>query len=48
VGSSQKVLSIATGNGDLLVDRVQLAGKKAMNAEEFIRGYAQILGERLT
>lgn len=46
-GASQKVLSIATGQGSLLVDRVQLEGKKAMSADEFVRGYAQIVGSRL-
>ena len=44
-GTTQKVLRIATGQGSLLVDRVQLEGKKAMSVDEFVRGYAQIVGE---
>lgn len=44
---TQKVLRIATAQGSLLVERVQLEGKKAMSADEFVRGYAQIVGERL-
>jgi methionyl-tRNA formyltransferase len=43
--ASQKVLRITTGAGNLLVERVQLEGKKEMNAGEFARGYAQIVGE---
>lgn len=46
-GQSQKVLRIATGQGSLLVERIQLEGKKAMNADEFVRGYSQIVGETL-
>lgn len=44
-GRTQKVLSIATAQGSLLVDRVQLEGKRAMSADEFVRGNAQIVGE---
>jgi methionyl-tRNA formyltransferase len=44
-GTTQKALRIATGQGSLLVDRVQLEGKKAMSVDEFVRGYAQIVGE---
>ena len=46
-GVPQKVLRVATGQGSLLVDRVQLEGKRAMSVEEFARGYAQINGETL-
>ncbi|HEU5377929.1 MAG TPA: methionyl-tRNA formyltransferase [Ktedonobacteraceae bacterium] len=46
-GAIQKVLCVATGQGSLLVERVQLEGKKAMNADEFVRGYAQIVGDIL-
>ncbi len=45
VGPAHKALRIATGQGSLLVERVQLEGKKAMNADEFVRGYGQIVGE---
>ncbi|HEY1352611.1 MAG TPA: methionyl-tRNA formyltransferase [Ktedonobacteraceae bacterium] len=43
----QSVLHIATGQGSLLVDRVQLEGKRALSADEFVRGYAQIVGATL-
>ncbi len=43
-GGGARVLRIATGQGSLLVDRVQLEGKRAMSADEFVRGYAQIVG----
>ncbi len=42
--SAHKTLCIATGKGSLLVERVQLEGKKAMSADEFVRGYGQIVG----
>ena len=42
-----KMLAIMTGNGLLAVTQVQLEGKKAMSAEEFLRGYGQIVGEVL-
>ena len=44
-GKTHKVLSIATGQGNLLVERVQLEGKRAMSTDEFVRGNAQIVGE---
>lgn len=40
-------LSIVTGSGLLLVKELQLEGKKAMSAEEFLRGYGQIVGQVL-
>ena len=40
-----QVLAIVTGSGFLIVTRVQLEGKKAMSAEEFLRGYAHIAGD---
>ena len=46
-GETQKVLRIVTGQGSLLVDRLQLEGKKAMNADEFMRGYGRIAGDVL-
>lgn len=36
------VLAIVTGAGFLLVQQLQLEGKRAMSAEEFLRGYPQI------
>ena len=46
-GTNRNVLRIATGQGSLLVERLQLEGKKAMDSDEFLRGYAHIVGERL-
>lgn len=45
--TQSKALCIAAGQGSLLVERVQLEGKKAMSADEFLRGYGQIVGEIL-
>jgi methionyl-tRNA formyltransferase len=42
-----KVLAVATGSGLLLVKQLQLEGKKALSAEEFLRGYSQISGDIL-
>lgn len=43
----RQVLRIATGQGSLLVERLQLEGKKAMSADEFLRGNVGIVGEQL-
>ncbi len=40
----QQVLAIVTGSGLLIVDRLQLEGKRAMSTDEFLRGYPQIAG----
>jgi methionyl-tRNA formyltransferase len=40
-------LVVATGSGILAIQQLQLEGKKAMSAEEFLRGYAQIAGQQL-
>ena len=40
-------LRVATGEGVLLLDRLQLEGKKSMNSDEFLRGYANIVGDAL-
>lgn len=40
-------LQVATGEGVLVLDRLQLEGKKAMNSDEFLRGYANIVGDVL-
>lgn len=40
-------LGVVTGSGLLLVKELQLEGKKAMSAEEFLRGYGQIVGQVL-
>lgn len=45
--AGHQVLAIVTGAGFLVVERLQLEGRKAMSAEEFLRGYPQIVGEAL-
>ncbi|GCF07451.1 methionyl-tRNA formyltransferase [Dictyobacter arantiisoli] len=42
-----RYLSVATGSGVLLIKQLQLEGKKALNAEEFLRGHGQIVGDVL-
>ncbi len=43
----RQALSVVTGNGLFVVDQLQLEGKKAMSAGEFLRGYSQIVGDAL-
>ncbi len=45
--TGQSSLLVTTGEGMLAVERLQLEGKKAMSAEEFLRGYPQIVGDIL-
>jgi methionyl-tRNA formyltransferase len=45
--AGHQYLSVVTGSGLLLVKELQLEGKKAMSAEEFLRGYGQIVGQVL-
>jgi methionyl-tRNA formyltransferase len=45
--AGHQLLAVVTGAGRLLVERLQLEGKKAMSAEEFVRGYPQIVGDVL-
>ena len=45
--AGHQLLAIVTSSGYLVIDRLQLEGKKAMSAEEFLRGYPQIVGEVL-
>jgi methionyl-tRNA formyltransferase len=40
----QRVLAVTTGSGTLLIARLQPAGKREMNAEEFLRGHALLKG----
>jgi methionyl-tRNA formyltransferase len=42
-----QVLAVVTGSGLLVITQLQLEGKRAMSAEEFLRGYSQIAGEVL-
>lgn len=43
----QLALLIATGDKVLAVDRLQLEGRRALDAAEFVRGQRSIIGERL-
>ena len=45
--AGRQLLAVVTGAGRLLVERLQLEGRKAMSAEEFVRGYPAIVGEVL-
>ena len=45
--AGHRVLAIATGSGFLVVKQLQLEGKRGMSAEEFLRGYGQIVGQVL-
>jgi len=40
-------LAIATGNGLLVIDRLQPSGKRVLDAAEFLRGYPVQQGDRL-
>lgn len=42
-----KDIGVATGKGILILDEVQLAGKRAMSAGEFARGQRDFVGSRL-
>jgi methionyl-tRNA formyltransferase len=42
-----QTLTVATGNGLLNIEKLQLEGKKVMSADEFLRGYSHIVGETL-
>ena len=45
--NDRQMLSVVTSNGLLIVDKLQLEGKKVMSADEFLRGYSQIVGDLL-
>jgi methionyl-tRNA formyltransferase len=40
--AGHRVLAVLTGSGLLVIKQLQLEGKRAMSAEEFLRGYAQV------
>ena len=44
---SSEGLAVATGDGGLVLKEVQLAGKRAVSAEEFLRGHRRIVGSVL-
>jgi len=45
--AGHQVMAVVTGSGFLIVKQVQLEGKKAMSAEEFLRGNKHIVGDVL-
>lgn len=47
VVSHEKGAAVGTGDGLLALEEVQLAGKRAMSIEEFLRGYRDFIGARL-
>ena len=42
-----QTLAVAAGSGLLIIEKLQLEGKKVMSADEFLRGYSAIVGETL-
>jgi methionyl-tRNA formyltransferase len=40
-------LALATANGRLILDRVQLAGRRAVAGDEFLRGQPRLVGARI-
>lgn len=42
-----QLLTVVTGNGLFMIEKLQLEGKKVMSADEFLRGYSAIVGETL-
>lgn len=42
VVEGKKVLKVAVGDGFILLERFQLAGRKALNSDEFLRGFPEI------
>jgi len=40
-------VAVVTGQGALLLDEIQLAGKRTMGAEDFVRGQRQFIGSKL-
>lgn len=41
-------VAVATGAGWLILDKVQVAGKKVVTADEFVNGYQDFVGSQLT
>jgi methionyl-tRNA formyltransferase len=46
-GTVLEGLAVATGDGELALERVQLEGRKPTNADEFLHGHPAIVGARL-
>jgi methionyl-tRNA formyltransferase len=47
VGSSLSGIEIASGNGVVVVEEIQLENRRKMKASDFARGYRQIIGKQL-
>jgi methionyl-tRNA formyltransferase len=47
-GSRQPLLAVATGQGALVVHQLQLAGKRPLPADAFLRGTPSFVGSRLS
>jgi methionyl-tRNA formyltransferase len=47
ISLADKHVAVATGKGALILDEIQLAGKKAMSAETFCCGYGDFVGSTL-
>jgi methionyl-tRNA formyltransferase len=47
VGSSFSGIEIASGNGNVVVEEIQLENRRRMKASDFVRGYRQIIGKQL-
>ena len=43
----QSRVAVVTGDGALFLDEVQLAGRRAMNTEAFVRGQSDFVGSLL-
>jgi methionyl-tRNA formyltransferase len=42
-----QTLTVVTGNGLFIIEKLQLEGKKIMSVDEFLRGYSHIVGATL-
>ncbi len=47
LGEDGKTAVVATGTGSLILETIQLAGKKAMSAGDFMRGRPEFIGSQL-
>jgi methionyl-tRNA formyltransferase len=45
--ADERVTTVATGSGSLILETIQLAGKKAMSVADFIRGRTEFAGSQL-
>ena len=47
VFSDNDLVYVATPNGAIILEEVQLEGKKNVNIKDFVRGYKNFIGSRL-